>query len=236
MFSEGIGNNTGRGVRILSAKVSDTTGGSRPARADWSTVEAPTLVSAKQITDKNDIEVKVTGLVGYDGADTLVITMKDEAGTVVKTQSVAKDGKDFTVTFTPENSGKYVFSVVATRDGEENKAAENTLDVDFALVLATPVISSATSKGNNSVEVIWGAVKEATGYIVTAATEGEKDVSVTKKADETTALLTGLIVGKAYTISVVAVRGEDKTKPGTATVTVTAEAQRVWSKSTYGCQ
>lgn len=228
------GNNTGRGVRILSAKVSDTTGGSRPARADWSTVEAPTLVSTKQITDKNDIEVKVTGLVGYDGADTLVITMKDEAGTVVKTQSVAKDGKDFTVTFTPENSGKYVFSVVATRDGEENKAAENTLDVDFALVLATPVISSATSKGNNSVEVIWGAVKEATGYIVTAATEGEKDVSVTKKADETTALLTGLIVGKAYTISVVAVRGEDKTKPGTATVTVTAEAQRVWSKSTYG--
>ena len=228
------GNNTGRGVRILSAKVSDTTGGSRPARADWSTVEAPTLVSAKQITDKNDIEVKVTGLVGYDGADTLVITMKDEAGTVVKTQSVAKDGKDFTVTFTPENSGKYVFSVVATRDGEENKAAENTLDVDFALVLATPVISSATSKGNNSVEVIWGAVKEATGYIVTAATEGEKDVSVTKKADETTALLTGLIVGKAYTISVVAVRGEDKTKPGTATVTVTAEAQRVWIKSTYG--
>ena len=234
MCSPKDGNNTGRGVRILSAKVSDTTGGSRPARADWSTVEAPTLVSAKQITDKNDIEVKVTGLVGYDGADTLVITMKDEAGTVVKTQSVAKDGKDFTVTFTPENSGKYVFSVVATRDGEENKAAENTLDVDFALVLATPVISSATSKGNNSVEVIWGAVKEATGYIVTAATEGEKDVSVTKKADETTALLTGLIVGKAYTISVVAVRGEDKTKPGTATVTVTAEAQRVWSKSTYG--
>lgn len=228
------GNNTGRGVRILSAKVSDTTGGSRPARADWSTVEAPTLVSAKQITDKNDIEVKVTGLVGYDGADTLVITMKDEAGTVVKTQSVAKDGKDFTVTFTPENSGKYVFSVVATRDGEENKAAENTLDVDFALVLATLVISSATSKGNNSVEVIWGAVKEATGYIVTAATEGEKEVSVTAKADETTALLTGLIVGKTYTISVVAVRGEDKTNPGTATVTVTAEAQRVWSKSTYG--
>ena len=228
------GNNTGRGVRILSAKVSDTTGGSRPARADWSTVEAPTLVSAKQITDKNDIEVKVTGLVGYDGADTLVITMKDEAGTVVKTQSVAKDGKDFTVTFTPENSGKYVFSVVATRDGEENKAAENTLDVDFALVLATPVISSATSKGNGAVEVVWSAVKEATGYAVTATAEGENEASKAVTADETTALLEGLTVGKTYTINVVAVRGEDETKPGTATVTVTAEAQRVWSKSTYG--
>lgn len=53
-------------------------------------------------------------------------------------------------------------------------------------------------------------------------------------ADETTALLEGLTVGKTYTINVVAVRGEDETKPGTATVTVTAEAQRVWSKSTYG--
>mgnify|MGYP000238140281 CR=1 FL=1 len=228
------GKNTGRGVRILSAKVSDTTGGSRPARADWSTVEVPTLVSAKQITDKNDIEVKVTGLVGYDGADTLVVTMKDEGGTVVKTQSVAKDGKDFTVTFTPENSGKYVFSVVATRDGEENKAAENTLDVDFALVLATPVISSATSKGNGAVEVVWSAVKEATGYAVTATAEGENEVSKAVTADETTALLEGLTVGKTYTISVVAVRGEDETKPGTTTVTVTAEAQRVWSKSTYG--
>ena len=228
------GKNTGRGVRILSAKVSDTTGGSRPARADWSTVEVPTLVSAKQITDKNDIEVKVTGLVGYDGADTLVVTMKDEGGTVVKTQSVAKDGKDFTVTFTPENSGKYVFSVVATRDGEENKAAENTLDVDFALVLATPVISSATSKGNGAVEVVWSAVKEATGYAVTATAEGENEVSKVVTADETTALLEGLTVGKTYTINVVAVRGEDETKPGTATVTVTAEAQRVWSKSTYG--
>ena len=228
------GKNTGRGVRILSAKVSDTTGGSRPARADWSTVEVPTLVSAKQITDKNDIEVKVTGLVGYDGADTLVVTMKDEGGTVVKTQSVAKDGKDFTVTFTPENSGKYVFSVVATRDGEENKAAENTLDVDFALVLATPVISSATSKGNGAVEVVWSAVKEATGYAVTATAEGENEVSKAVTADETTALLEGLTVGKTYTISVVAVRGEEKTEPGTTTVTVTAEAQRVWSKSTYG--
>ena len=228
------GKNTGRGVRILSAKVSDTTGGSRPARADWSTVEVPTLVSAKQITDKNDIEVKVTGLVGYDGADTLVVTMKDEGGTVVKTQSVAKDGKDFTVTFTPENSGKYVFSVVATRDGEENKAAENTLDVDFALVLATPVISSATSKGNGAVEVVWSAVKEATGYAVTATAEGENEVSKAVTADETTALLEGLTVGKTYTISVVAVRGEEKTEPGTTTVTVTAEAQRVWSRSTYG--
>ena len=108
------------------------------------------------------------------------------------------------------------------------------MEVYFSLPLATPVISSATSKGNGAVEVVWSAVKEATGYAVTATAEGENEVSKAVTADETTALLEGLTVGKTYTISVVAVRGENKTNPGTATVTVTAEAQRVWSKSTYG--
>ena len=48
-----------RGIRLLSATVSETTGGSKPARADWSTVEVPTVISAVQSTDnKNNIEVK----------------------------------------------------------------------------------------------------------------------------------------------------------------------------------
>ena len=201
------------------------------SRADWSTVDAPEITEVKQSGEKIDITVKA--VVGNDGADKIVVTLQNEENTEVGnvTSSAKKD--KHTVSITPDKSGTYTASVVATREGETDKAGNN-MEVYFSLPLATPVISSATSKGNNSVEVIWGAVKEATGYIVTAATEGEKDVSVTKKADETTALLTGLIVGKAYTISVVAVRGEDKTKPGTATVTVTAEAQRVWSKSTYG--
>ena len=201
------------------------------SRTDWSTVAAPEIAEVKQNGEKIDITVKA--VVGNDGADKIIVTLQNEENTEVGniTSSAKKD--KHTVSITPDKSGTYTASVVATREGETDKVGNNK-EVYFSLPLATPVISSATSKGNNSVEVIWGAVKEATGYIVTAATEGEKDVSVTKKADETTALLTGLIVGKAYTISVVAVRGEDKTNPGTATVTVTAEAQRVWSKSTYG--
>ena len=201
------------------------------SRADWSTVAAPEITEVKQNGDKIDITVKA--VVGNDGADKIVITLQNEENTEVgnATSSAKKD--KHTVSITPDKSGTYTASVVATREGENDKAGNNK-EVYFSLPLATPVISSATSKGNNSVEVIWGAVKEATGYIVTAATEGEQKVSVTTNADKTTALLTGLIVGKAYTISVVAVRGEDKTNPGTATVTVTAEAQRVWSKSTYG--
>ena len=201
------------------------------SRTDWSTVAAPEITEVKQNGEKIDITVKA--VVGNDGADKIIVTLQNEENTEVGniTSSAQKD--NHTVSITPDKSGTYTASVVATREGETDKVGNNK-EVYFSLPLATPVISSATSKGNNSVEVIWGAVKEATEYIVTAATEGEKEVSVTKNADETTALLTGLIVGKAYTISVVAVRGEDKTKPGTATVTVTAEAQRVWSKSTYG--
>ena len=159
--------------------------------------------------------------------------MQNEENTEVGnvTSSAKKD--KHTVSITPDKSGTYTASVVATREGETDKAGNN-MEVYFSLPLATPVISSATSKGNGAVEVVWSAVKEATGYAVTATAEGENEVSKAVTADETTALLEGLKVGKTYTISVVAVRGENKTNPGTATVTVTAEAQRVWSKSTYG--
>ena len=201
------------------------------SRTDWSTVAAPEITEVKQNGEKIDITVKA--VVGNDGADKIIVTLQNEENTEVGNITSSAKNDKHTVSITPDKSGTYTASVVATREGETDKVGNNK-EVYFSLPLATPVISSATSKGNNSVEVIWGAVKEATGYIVTAATEGEKEVSVTKNADETTALLTGLIVGKTYTISVVAVRGEDKTKPGTATVTVTAEAQRVWSKSTYG--
>lgn len=201
------------------------------SRADWSTVDAPEITEVKQSGEKIDITVKA--VVGNDGADKIVVTLQNEENTEVGnvTSSAKKD--KHTVSITPDKSGTYTASVVATREGETDKAGNN-MEVYFSLSLATPVISSATSKGNGAVEVVWSAVKEATGYAVTATAEGENEVSKAVTADETTALLEGLTVGKTYTISVVAVRGENKTNPGTATVTVTAEAQRVWSKSTYG--
>lgn len=201
------------------------------SRADWSTVAAPEIAEVKQSGGKIDITVKA--VVGNDGAEKIVITLQNEENTEVGnvTSSAKKD--KHTVSITPDKSGTYTASVVATREGETDKAGNNK-EVYFSLPLATPVISSATSKGNGAVEVVWSAVKEATGYAVTATAEGENEVSKVVTADETTALLEGFTVGKTYTINVVAVRGEDETKPGTATVTVTAEAQRVWSKSTYG--
>lgn len=201
------------------------------SRADWSTVDAPEITEVKQSGEKIDITVKA--VVGNDGADKIVVTLQNEENTEVGNVTCSAKKDKHTVSITPDKSGTYTASVVATREGETDKAGNN-MEVYFSLPLATPVISSATSKGNGAVEVVWSAVKEATGYAVTATAEGENEVSKAVTADETTALLEGLTVGKTYTISVVAVRGENKTNPGTATVTVTAEAQRVWSKSTYG--
>ena len=201
------------------------------SRADWSTVDAPEITEVKQSGEKIDITVKA--VVGNDGADKIVVTLQNEENTEVGnvTSSAKKD--KHTVSITPDKSGTYTASVVATREGETDKAGNN-MEVYFSLPLATPVISSATSKGNGAVEVVWSAVKEATGYAVTATAEGENEVSKAVTADETTALLEGLKVGKTYTISVVAVRGTENSEAGKTTVKMTAEAQRVWSKSTYG--
>lgn len=201
------------------------------SRADWSTVDAPEITEVKQSGEKIDITVKA--VVGNDGADKIVITLQNEENKEVGnvTSSAKKD--KHTVSITPDKSGTYTASVVATREGETDKAGNNK-EVYFSLPLATPVISSATSKGNGAVEVVWSAVKEATGYAVTATAEGENEVSKVVTADETTALLEGLTVGKTYTISVVAVRGTENSEAGKTTVKMTAEAQRVWSKSTYG--
>lgn len=127
------------------------------SRADWSTVAAPEIAEVKQSGGKIDITVKA--VVGNDGADKIVITLQNEENTEVGnvTSSAKKD--KHTVSITPDKSGTYIASVVATREGETDKAGNNK-EVYFSLPLATPVISSATSKGNGAVEVVWSAVRK----------------------------------------------------------------------------
>ena len=53
---------------IFKVIVTETTGGTeKPARADWSTVENPEIISAVQNAGKVDVTVKTN--IGYDGAD-----------------------------------------------------------------------------------------------------------------------------------------------------------------------
>ena len=220
-----------RGVRILKTVVTQTSGGERPARADWSRVVAPVL---GDVTSKDGkITVPFTMVIGYDGADKVVVTMTDEAGKEVASESYAKDTTGASVTFTPSASGKYTFSIKAVRDGGADKTGAETKTADFVLPLATSAIGSIYNKGNGSVAVEWSAVKEATSYVVEYSNDGKNWASL-DAADKTEATIKGLTVGSEYSVRVVAKRGEDSTTSKEATIKVTKEAQQKWGQITYG--
>ena len=212
---------------IFKVIVTETTGGTeKPARADWSTVENPEIISAVQNAGKVDVTVKTN--IGYDGADKIEVAMSDAEGSVIGTAKSSKEGSKAVVSFTPAASGTYTFTVKAIRDGEEDKAG-NSMNAYFVLPLTAPKISSATNVGKGAVALEWSEVKEAEKYVVTVEGTDNKTESTT-----TAATISGLTVGNMYTISVVAVRGEDVSGKGTTEVTVVDEAQRVWRVSTYG--
>ena len=219
---------TSRGVRVISFDITETTSGTRPPRADWAEVAAPTLGDVK--VNGGKITVPYTMSVGYDGADELVVSMKDSKGNVVKTETVAATGTSGEVVFAPEISDEYTFVAVASRKDCEDKTCE-AKKVAFELPLATPVISSVTSKGDGKIEVVWSAVKEASSYNVYV--DGNK-VDSTK---ETSYTVSGLTVGNEYSFAVEAVRetpagisSKSEVKKGTAT----ADAQRAWGYVNYG--
>lgn len=212
---------------IFKVIVTETAGSTeKPARADWSTVENPEIISAVQNAGKVDVTVKTN--IGYDGADKIEVAMSDAEGSVIGTAKSSKEGNEAVVSFTPAASGTYTFTVKAIRDGEEDKTG-NSMNADFVLPLTAPKISSATNVGKGAVALEWSEVKEAEKYVVTVEGTDNKTESTT-----TAATISGLTVGNMYTISVVAVRGEDVSGKGTTEVTVVDEAQRVWRVSTYG--
>lgn len=212
---------------IFKVIVTETTGGTeKPARADWSTVENPEIISAVQNAGKVDVTVKTN--IGYDGADKIEVAMSDAEGSVIGTAKSSKEGNEATVSFTPAASGTYTFTVKAIRDGEEDKTG-NSMNADFVLPLTAPKISSATNVGKGAVALEWSEVKEAEKYVVTVEGTDNKTESTT-----TAATVSGLTVGNTYTISVAAVRGEDVSGKSSTEVTVVDEAQRVWSVSSYG--
>ena len=89
---------------IFKVIVTETTGSTeKPARADWSTVESPEIISAVQNAGKMDVTVKTN--IGYDGADKIEVTMSDAEGNVIGTAKSSKEGNESEVSFTPAASG-----------------------------------------------------------------------------------------------------------------------------------
>lgn len=227
-----------RGIRLLSATVSETTGGSKPARADWSTVEVPTVISAVQSTDnKNNIEVKISGNVGYDGADALSVTMINADGEVAATQNAATNGTEHSVSFTPAASGTYTFSVKAIRADEEDKQGTETKSCEFVLPLTKPVIKGVTCQGGGKAKVAWNAVKEAEKYLVTvdgAYTTDGKSIEKEVTAPTTDTVVEGLKVDQEAVICVTAVRGDDNKLSDGFSKKIVDEVQYEWAFTYYG--
>ncbi|MEE1038223.1 MAG: pectinesterase family protein [Eubacterium sp.] len=224
---------------LFKIEVTETpTGSSKPARADWATVNAPEINEvALNAENANEIVVTIDANIGYDGADAAVVTMTDKDGNVVATKKTSNEKAPQTVTFTPEASGTYTFEVRGIRENEEDKVSADTKEFTFSLPLTKPVIATATSIGGGSVEIVWNEVKEAEKYLVKATST---TLLIFKSTDtfETTDLsyiVEGLVVGKTYSFTVTAVRGEDVSEASDAAeVKVTEEAQRVWGFSAYG--
>ena len=216
------------GNYYFKVEVTVTGASSDPAaRADWSTVAAPEILSAAD-NGEGKIAVSVKALVGKDGGDEILVTMLDAAGKEIASKRSVGEKDSHTIEFEPTASGKYTFKAVLNREGETGKEAAATASADFVFPLGNPVVTSVTSKGDGKIEVEWTPVAEAVSYEVYC------DGVLKDTTDKTSYTVTGLKVGTSYTFHVVAVRGEDRTTSNQMSTTATKDAQMTWAFSYYG--
>ncbi len=196
-------------------------------RSDWSKVSAPSISAAKD-NGEGSIEVTVKAAIGTNGGDEVVVSMLDGKGNVLETSSSILEKKEHTLVFTPASSGSYSFKAVLKRAGEEDKLAAKDKACAFSLPLAAPVLSSATSKGAGTVELVYTSSLEAESY---AIIQDGKTVATTT---DTTYTAEGLTVGQRYVYQVAAVRGKTKSLSEKLEVTATQDAQAAWGFTHYG--
>ncbi len=202
-------------------------GGAKPPRGEWSAVAEPVIKEVKLNEDKSKIDVTVTAIVGNDGGDKVTIIMSDAEGKELETQNSSAEAAEHTKTFTPGASGTYTFTAKLVREGETDKTTAQGTEFKFSLPLTAPNIKGVYNNGDGSVTVEWDAVKEATGYRVTA---GESSQDVT----ELSAKIADLKAGDKVTVKVAALRGEEVGPESTAERTVADRADLHWSFVAFG--
>ena len=216
-------------------KVTVTTGGSAaPAeRKAWADVAAPVLgEAAADAENPSVVKIPYTMLIGQDGADSVVITIKNAAGEVVKEITSLTEGEGAVKEFTPSESGTYTTSIVAKRDGEEDKVGIDS-SFDFTLPLTKSEIGVLYNKGNGTAGIEYSAVKEAEKYVVDCY-DGQTLVVSVDNGEALAGEVTGLTAGKEYQFVVRAVRGTVETWSEYKSLTITEAAQQKWGYIVYG--
>lgn len=252
--------NMNRGARVYTIKVVETTGSTRPPRAEWTGVANPEITGAALAVDKDGntdaktVAVTINANVGYDGGDKVEVAMYecDETGKIAEkplaTQSSTVEQATHTITFSPEKTGTYKFIATLSRSNETEFKNSAEFEYKYTLPLGKTHINTITNLGkpegaeSGSVEIDWSAVDEATNYLIIATTkaaEGQEATEVfkhqTEDAKKTTFEVTsGLTVGETYVFSVAAVRGTETGEADTAEKKISEEKQMKWTFATYG--
>ena len=196
-------------------------------RGAWADVAAPVITSAED-DGEGKLTVKVNAAIGHNGGDELLVHMYN-GDKLIATRGSVTEGNSHTLVFTPADSGKYTFKAELYR-GEDKKDAAASLDQNFIFPLATPHISSATSKGNGKVQVKWDSIHEAEGYNIYI--DGVKVASVA--ADAISYLASGLTIDQEYSFVVSAVRGTEELSSSAVSTVATKDAKVEWGFTVYG--
>ena len=181
--------------------------GEETERADWATVDEPVIDEAGITQEAGKVIVPFEMVIGDDGADKVVITMKDANGASLGEKTSRVEGTGASVEFTPKASGTYTFSIVASREEETDKVGEDA-SFYFILPLPTPIIKSIRGAGTGSVVVTWEETAEAEQYEVFMKVKGADDGTYTSlgATTDTSVTATGLTDGEYYTFKIKANR------------------------------
>ena len=199
-----------------------------PERADFASVSAPSFTEYTDLGD-GTVSVKVDALIGHDGADELIVNMYDTNDNLIQTRASVTEKSSHTFKFSPADSGRYIFKAELIR-GDSKKTSEASASVDFIYPLKAPYISSVTSAGGGTIEIIWGKVHEAESYEILQ----DGIVIATVGAESLNYTASGLNIGTEYSYQVVAVRGSEKLTSAANSTVATQDAKRAWGFTVYG--
>ena len=228
--SEGIyyiGNLVGNNYFYYIEVIDSENGTPAGERADWSGVAAPVITSAAD-NEGGKLVVNVDALIGHNGGDELLVSLYKGDELIDTKGSVTEKGQH-KIVFAPEDSGHYTVKAILLRNGEVAKES-NSASTDFVYLLAAPYLSSVTSIGGGSIQIKWGYVHEAEGYILYQ--NGVEIARIDPAFLSHT--VSGLEIGKKYNFSVSAIRGSEEKKSASLSATATEEAKQEWAFTVYG--
>ncbi len=220
---------TGKGVYIFKVEVVEHEFVDLSKPVEWSDVSVPVIQSVTDIGGALKISVDAeVGKSGWDvRADQVTVTVK--GGNVRKeyTTSSVADSDKFVCEISPEWSGTYTVTATISREGEADKVSAPRY-VQYVLPLSAPYISSATSKGNGTIEIEYTETRESEKYEIYC--DGEL-------VGETTDLkytVSGLTVGTEYRFVVRAIRGTEHVESTSKSAVSTQDSKPTWGFTYYG--